>query len=362
MSLSRLLYSLAKPALFQIDPERAHTLTLRALKNGLAPCMPHIQDKALETSLWGLRFPNPVGLSAGFDKNAEAIHGLFKLGFGFVEAGTVTPKPQDGNPKPRVFRDPSTESVINRMGFPNGGSEEFKANLENFLSQKTRARGVLGINIGMNKTQTEPVKDYTLLIRQLAPMADYLTINISSPNTPGLRDLQRREPLLELLSAVSEERAKSCRTHTPPLLVKLAPDLDEDQQAELAQTLIEAKIDGVILGNTTLARPDTLPEPFRAQAGGLSGAPLREKSTAIIRNFYRLTDGKLPIIGVGGISSGDDAYAKIKAGASLVQLYTALVFKGPSLVHDINLRLLELLKQDGYDSISQAVGRDSAAQ
>ncbi len=352
------IYAMARPVLFKIDPEKAHNMTLKALKAGLVPCVPKIDNSALETTLMGLRFPNPVGLSAGFDKNAEIIGPAFKLGFGFVEAGTVTPKPQDGNPKPRVFRDPVNDAVINRMGFPNGGSEAFKANLEKFLSAKARPNGVVGLNIGMNKAQKEPAKDYVYLVRLLAPMADYLTINISSPNTPGLRDLQQREPLMELLSAIMEERAKACRTHAPPLLVKLAPDLNEIQQQELAETLLEAKVDGVILGNTTLDRPDFLSSNFRAEKGGLSGQPLTQKSTDVIHNFYKITDGKLPIIGVGGIASGDQAYEKIKAGASLVQLYTGLIFKGPQIAHDINTRLITLLQKDGYSNISEAIGAD----
>ena len=352
------LYDLAKPFLYKIDPEKAHNATIKALKSGLVPCQKKINNPALETTLWGLKFPNPVGLSAGFDKNAEVIGPAFKLGFGFVEAGTVTPKQQDGNPKPRVFRNPEHEAVINRMGFPNAGADAFKTNLEQFLSAAERPSGVLGLNIGMNKTQKEPAIDYCYLIRLLAPMADYLTINISSPNTPGLRDLQKREPLLNLLGAVMEEREKACRTSPPPLLVKLAPDLDDGQQEELAQTLLDAKVDGVILGNTTLDRPDHLPQAFVKENGGLSGAPLTEKSTRIIRNFYKLTDGKLPIIGVGGISTAEHAYDKIKAGASLVQLYTGMIFKGPSIAADINEGLIELLNRDGYSSITEAIGKE----
>lgn len=349
-------YDLFRPLIFKADPETAHQLTLKALKSGLLPPCTAIQDQALEVKLWGLKFPNPVGLSAGFDKNAEVIGPAFKMGFGFVEAGTVTPKPQPGNPRPRVFRDPKTESVINRLGFPSEGMNAFKSNLESFLDSKHRPPGVLGINIGMNKAQTEPAKDYTALINMLGPMADYITINISSPNTPGLRDLQKREPLLELLGAVLNERKKSCGDHPPPLLVKLAPDLAEDQQAEIAKTILEAGIDGIILSNTTLDRPDSLPGDFAAEKGGLSGQPLAAKSTAIIGNFYQLTGGKLPIIGVGGISSGSDAYEKIQAGASLVQLYTSLVFKGPTVANSINQELLALLKKDGFKNISQAVG------
>ncbi|MBL4805305.1 MAG: quinone-dependent dihydroorotate dehydrogenase [Alphaproteobacteria bacterium] len=350
------LYPIARPLLFQIEPEKAHNLTLSLMKRGLVPCGKQTNDPMLEQTLWGLKFPNPVGLSAGFDKNAEVVGPAFKMGFGFVEAGTVTPKPQHGNDKPRIFRDPANDAVINRMGFPNGGMNAFKANLEKFLSQKDRPRGVVGLNIGMNKSQAEPAKDYAILIKMLGPMADYMTINISSPNTPGLRDLQKREPLLELLGAVKEERKKACGDHPPPLLVKLAPDLDEAQQEELAKTAMDAEIDGLILTNTTLDRPEHLNSNFRNEKGGLSGQPLTEKSTQVVHNFYKLTGGKMPLIGVGGISNGRQAYEKIRAGASLVQVYSALVFKGPGLVEDINTELLTLLKADGLSHISEAVG------
>lgn len=354
-------YALIRPLLFRIEPERAHGLTIRAMRLGLVPGRTPVCDPALEQTLWGLKFPNPTGLSAGFDKNAEVIGPAFGLGFGFVEAGTVTPRPQPGNPAPRVFRDPGAEAVINRMGFPGGGAWAFKANLERFLGGRRRPPGAVGVNIGMNKDQGDPAKDYTLLIRMLGPMADYLTINISSPNTPGLRDLQSRGPLLELLGAVMEERRKSCGAHPPPVLLKLAPDLDEAKQEELAGAVLEAGIDGLILTNTTLDRPAFLPEAFRGEKGGLSGQPLADKSTALIRNFYALTQGRVPIIGAGGVSSGRQAYDKIRAGASLVQLYTALVFKGPYVVGAINRELLALLKQDGYTHVSQAVGAGAGA-
>lgn len=349
-------YRLVRPLLFTLDPEQAHGLTLKLMKAGCLPSAKAIAEPALEQTLWGLKFPNPVGLSAGFDKNAEVIGPAFRLGFGFVEAGTVTPKPQEGNPKPRIFREPAHEAVINRMGFPNEGMAAFKDNLEAFLNGKERPVGVVGINIGMNKTQKEPAKDYATLIKMLAPMADYLTVNISSPNTPGLRDLQRREPLLELLMAVKDARAKACRKHAPPLLVKFAPDLDEAQMEELALVVLEGQIDGVILTNTTLDRPQELPASFASQAGGLSGKPLREKSTQVIRRFYQLTEKRIPIVGVGGISSAQDAYDKIKAGASLVQLYTGLIYQGPLVVQRIHQGLIELLKSDGYSHISQAIG------
>jgi dihydroorotate dehydrogenase len=352
-------YPLLKPVLFRIDPEQAHHLTLKLLKSGLFPRQKTFQSSMLETQVCGLTLPNPIGLSAGFDKNAEVIGPALHMGFGFVEAGTVTPKPQHGNPKPRIFRDPTTGSVINRMGFPNAGMNVFKDNLERYFSRKERGRGVVGINIGMNKSQTDPAKDYTVLVHKLGPMADYLTVNISSPNTPGLRNLQKADVFLELIGTVLEARDAACgKLHPPPLFVKLAPDLDEQQQEELAHAALQSGIDGLILSNTTLARPEHLPESFRNEAGGLSGKPLTQRSTQVIRNFYRLTGGKLPIIGVGGVSSGEDAYEKIRAGASLVQLYSSLVFQGPLMVSYVNQKLEELLIRDGYSHISEAVGVD----
>ncbi|MBX2833777.1 MAG: quinone-dependent dihydroorotate dehydrogenase [Micavibrio sp.] len=350
------LYPIARPFLFKMAPEKAHELTLKIMKSGLVPKVKSTPNPMLEQTLWGLKFPNPVGLSAGFDKNAEVIGPALNMGFGFVEAGTVTPRPQEGNLRPRIFRNVQHEAVINRMGFPNGGGKVFKANMAKFLSHSPRPAGIVGLNIGMNKTQKDPAKDYTALIRGLGAMGDYITINISSPNTPGLRDLQARGPLLELMDAVKEARAKACGAHPPPILVKLAPDLTAEKQQELAETLIEAGVDGLILTNTTLDRPEYLPSTFRSQPGGLSGQPLTQKSTKVISNFYRMTEGKLPIIGVGGISNAAQAYEKIKAGASLVQVYSALVFKGPSLVQDINAGLCDLLKTDKYDNISDAIG------
>ena len=353
-------YGFFRPLLFRIDPETAHRMTIKAMKAGLMPACGMVSDPALEQTLCGLRFPNPVGMAAGFDKNAEVMAPLLRLGFGFVEAGTVTPKPQPGNPKPRIFRDPGSESVINRMGFPGCGMEVFKAGLEKFLSHRPRPPGVVGINIGMNKDQTDPAEDYTALIRTLGPMADYLTVNISSPNTPGLRDLQEKETLADLLGTLMEEREKACDNPLPPLFLKLAPDLDERRQEEIAGVVMAAGIDGLILTNTTLERPDSLPARFVKEQGGLSGKPLCDPSTQMIRNFYRLTGGKLPIIGVGGVSTGRDAYDKIKAGASLVQLYSSMVFQGPGIANVINRDLLALLKAEGFSNIAEAVGKDRA--
>lgn len=358
--MTRALFKITKPFLHRMDPESAHGMTLRALKSGLLPCPSRINDPRLKTNLWNRTFPNPIGLAAGFDKNADVVGPMLNMGFGFVEAGTVTPRPQSGNDRPRVFRDTDNEAVINRMGFPNEGAESFRHNIEKFLESKPRPSGVVGINIGMNKGAEDPAKDYCTLVRQLANYADYLTVNISSPNTPGLRNLQARENLMPLLARILEERAKTCgKTNAPPLLVKLAPDLNDDQLKDVADCLMESGVDGVILGNTTLDRPEYLPANFYEQQGGLSGRPLTEKSTGIIRRFYKHTDGKLAIIGAGGISSAADAYAKIRAGASLVQLYTALVFQGPELVSDVLTGLLKLLERDNLNHISQAIGKDT---
>ena len=351
-------YNLIRPLLFRLDPETAHNLPLRLLKTGLAPKTPFLDHPALKCTLWNLSFPNPVGLAAGFDKNAEVIREMLAFGFGFVEVGTVTPKPQHGNPLPRIFRDPVHEAVINRMGFPGGGLARFKENLQKFINRKPRPAGIIGLNIGMNKAQTDPAKDYCFLVDQLAPLADYLTINISSPNTPGLRNLQEPEHLKALLDDIMRVRTRACATNPPPLLLKLAPDLSEDQQQTIAKTILECGVDGLILTNTTLDRPAHLPPEFAQQQGGLSGSPVKDKSTDTIRNFYRFTNGKIPIIGLGGISTGADAYEKIKAGASLVQIYTALVFKGPAVVNKINNDILEYLQKDGYSHIGEAVGAD----
>ncbi len=345
-----------RPALHSMSPEMAHMVTIKALRFGLTPRQDIIDDPRLNINLCGLALKNPIGLAAGFDKNAEAIKGLFELGFGAVEVGTVTPNAQEGNPSPRVFRDKKNNAVINRMGFPNQGLRVFKENIEDYLNSNDINKAILGLNIGMNKDQTNPGDDYCNLISALNRYADYFTINISSPNTPGLRNLQQRDNLLPLIEQIKASQNKLDSDKKPPLFIKLAPDLKDDEREEIAETLIEAHIDGVILSNTTLDRPEFLDHDFKGQAGGLSGAPLTQKSTKIIEDFYRYTKGQLPIIGVGGISNAQDAYDKICAGASCIQIYSALIFQGPDLIPSINKGILELLSNDGFSSISKAVG------
>lgn len=349
-------YNFIKPFAFRLQPETAHWLTIKLLNLGLGPKKQTFTSELLKLSLWDRVFPNPLGLAAGFDKDAEAISALFGLGFGFIEAGTVTPKPQQGNPKPRIFRDIQTHSIINSMGFPNKGVINFKKNISDYLDKSPRRQGLLGINIGMNKSQNIPLNDYKLLVHELGPYADYLTINISSPNTPGLRDLQKPKYLAALLTGLLVERDKACGVSPPPLLIKLSPDIEKNQQEEIAKVLLDTNIDGIILNNTSLARPPILNNTFSSRTGGLSGSLIKEKSTDNVRAFFKLTKGQIPIIGLGGISSAEDAYERIKAGASLLQLYSALVFHGPSVVMDILTGLENLLNKDGYASINEAVG------
>jgi dihydroorotate dehydrogenase len=350
------LYPLVWPLLRLMDPEKAHGLAVRALKSGLAPRPPAVSDARLRCEIWGLPLANPLGLAAGFDKNAEVADAMLGLGFGLVEVGTVTPRPQPGNPRPRMFRLPSDGAVINRLGFNNQGLEAVARRLAaRRRSPNSHARaGIVGANVGPNRDSADPADDCAAGVRVLAPLADYLVINVSSPNTPGLRDLQGSEALRILLS-----RALGARTESgarPPLLVKIAPDLGEEDRRDIAGVVLDAGIDGLIATNTTVARPDTLTDPHKAESGGLSGRPLMEASTAVLADMYRLTGGRLPIIGVGGVASGRDAYAKIRAGASLVQLYTGLVYHGPGLVGRINRELADLLRADGFSNVGEAVG------
>ena len=329
-----MFYPLLRPLLFALDPETAHELTFagldRAARLGiarmLAPRLP-----ASPVTVMGITFPNRVGLAAGLDKNAAHLAGLAALGFGFLEAGTVTPRPQPGNPRPRMFRLPRAEALINRLGFNNGGVKAFVANVA-----RTRYSGVLGINIGKNfDTPNErAADDYVACLRAVYPKAHYVTVNISSPNTKGLRDLQAEDMLAALLVRLKGEQAALAQAHGRyvPLAVKLAPDLSDDALRGIARLLVAHKIEGVIATNTTIARDGVAGQPHAEEAGGLSGAPLRERSTAVVRTLARELDGAVPIIGVGGILSGQHAREKIAAGASLVQVYTGLIYRGPALV------------------------------
>ncbi len=352
------LFDLALPLMRLLPPETAHRATLRALAAGLAPRTVPTDAPSLGVKILGRNFPNPVGLAAGFDKDAEVVDAMFAFGFGFVEVGTITPLPQKGNPKPRLFRLSEDRAVINRLGFNSAGLDVAAHRLT--LRRGTgRDRRIVGTNIGKNRDTHDDVGDYVEGVRTLAPLADYLTVNISSPNTPGLRDLQRKSAVTRLIARLLEARAQAVARDPPPLLLKIAPDLTPEERADLADAALGSGIDGLIISNTTVARPASLQSRYAHEPGGLSGEPLFAPSTALLAEMYRLTRGKLPIIGVGGISSGADAYQKIRAGASLVQLYTALVYHGPGLVQRIKRELAELLTRDGFASVSAAIGADA---
>ncbi|BBK30055.1 dihydroorotate oxidase A [Stella humosa] len=351
------IYRAALPLIRALPAEPAHDLTLRLLEYGLAPApRPMAEPLSLAIDLWGRRFPNPVGLAAGFDKDARVPARMLRFGFGFVETGTVTPLPQAGNPKPRLFRLPEDRGVVNRFGFNNRGLEAYVTRLQ-ALAAAGRP-GIVGANVGKNKDQADAVADYVAGIERVAGLADYLVVNVSSPNTPGLRDLQRREPLLALARAVLAARARVVPVDAPPLLLKVAPDLSPDDRADIAFVALESGIDGLIVGNTTVSRPAGLSGAARGEPGGLSGRPLFRLSTDVLADLWRLTQGRIPIVGAGGVSSGAEAYAKIRAGASLVQLYTALVYEGPGLVGRIKLELAAHLARDGFAHVADAVGAD----
>ena len=344
-------FDLATSALRLLDPETAHRLAIRAMAAGIGPRRTAERPRLAQT-LWGRRFPNPLGLAAGLDKNAEAYAGFLRAGFGFVEVGTITPKAQAGNPRPRLFRLAEDAAVINRMGFNNDGLDAARAR----LAGRDRVAGVVGVNIGKNKDQTDAIADYVSGIAAFGPYADYLTVNISSPNTPGLRALQAKAPLIDLIDAAMAARDRLSLADPPPILVKVAPDLSAAERQAIAEVAVERGLDGLIVSNTTIARPADLRSKHRGETGGLSGRPLRAPALATLAEFHRLTSGRIPLIGVGGIESGADAYARIRAGASLVQVYTALVYRGPSLIPAILDELEALLDRDGFATLAGAVG------
>jgi dihydroorotate dehydrogenase len=343
---SMISYQWLKPLLFNCDAEMAHRLTIAALR--LVPRL-GVQcfDPVLKVTVAGIDFASPVGLAAGFDKDAEVWREMLGLGFGFVEVGSITPRPQDGNPKPRLFRLTEDEGVINRMGFNNRGHA---AAVSRLAGQKRN--GVLGVNLGANKDSADRIADYAQGVRTFAPLSDYLAINISSPNTPGLRGLQQGDALTDLLSAVAEARGPS----DPPVFLKLAPDLSSNEIDDVAKA-VSGKVDALIMGNTTLSR-DGLASHHRSESGGLSGKPLAAKARTALSTLRKATGGDIPIIAAGGIDSAEEAYARIRMGASLVQIYSAMVYHGPGLARSFADGLAALLKRDGFTSVGDAVGVD----
>ncbi|MBU3035129.1 quinone-dependent dihydroorotate dehydrogenase [Tritonibacter mobilis] len=348
----KLSEKLALAVMHRLDPETAHGLSIKALKSGLTPCPGPVTSSRLKTEIAGLNLPNPVGLAAGFDKNAEALGALTQAGFGFIEVGAATPRPQPGNPKPRLFRLSEDRAAINRFGFNNEGMEVISTR----LAQRPK-NGVIGLNLGANKDSDDRAQDFARVLNHCGAHLDFATVNVSSPNTEKLRDLQGKAALSALLAGVMEAREGLNRPI--PVFLKIAPDLDEAGLDDIADVARESGIDAVIATNTTLAR-DGLKSAHRDEMGGLSGAPLFEKSTRVLAQLSTRLDGAVPIIGVGGISSAEDAYAKIRAGASAVQFYTALVYGGLSLAAEIANGLDALLARDGHDSVAQAVGTDRA--
>ncbi len=345
-------YGILRPVLGALPPETAHDLTIRVLAAGLGPKAQISESQALAIRVWGLEFSNPLGLAAGFDKDARVMGPMLDLGFGFVEIGTLTPRPQDGNPKPRMFRLAEHGAVINRMGFNNAGIVSAARRLEAFRRRHPDA--IIGVNVGKNRDSADAAADYAAGAALLAPSASYLTINVSSPNTPGLRMLQSRDALERICRDVRTAMGPARR----PLLVKIAPDLADADRADIAALALDGLCDGLIVSNTTIARPPDLTGPAISEPGGLSGRPLFQLSTEGLSDMYARTEGRVRLVGVGGISGPDQAYAKIRAGASLIQLYTALAYEGPDLIGRILAGLAARLADDGFRSIEQAVGAD----
>ncbi len=338
-----------------LPPELAHSITINVLKY-FNFNLNSIDDPILYQHLNGLDFPNPLGLAAGFDKNAEVIKSMFSLGFGFVEVGTVTPLPQKGNPKPRVFRLEKDYAIINSLGFNNKGSKKVKKNLSK-LQRNFSSNKIIGVNLGKNKNTLNSIDDYVYGMEQLGNLASYITINISSPNTEGLRDLQLRGNIEHLIKKIVSKREEIESINKKPIFIKISPDLNDDQLRDIALISLANNIDGLILTNTTINRPKSLLSINKINKGGLSGQPLFENSNNILKKMYNLTNGQILLIGVGGISNASDCYEKIKSGASLVQLYTALTFSGPLLISKIKNELIDLIKTDGYRNISEVVGK-----
>ena len=345
------MFSKLRPLLFKVDPEKAHTLAIKSLKFNLIPNVfdEHKNDSIFQTTIFGKDLDNPIGMAAGFDKNAEVYNALFKLGFGFVEVGTITPLKQYGNPKPRVFRLVEDEALINRLGFNNHGAEIVKDRIK-----RNKKLGLLGINIGPNKDSSDRLNDYLIGLKTFYDDADYITINISSPNTENLRTFHEGNKLQDLLKSIMTEK-KNLNSNIP-IAVKVSPDISEDQVSQISEILLEHEIKAIIVSNTSEATRDKLSNIQRHQKGGLSGKPIEEKSNILINEFYKLLKGKIKIIGVGGVDSGQSAYDKFIAGADFVQLYTGMVFKGPNIAGIIKKDLKELLIRDGVKNYTEIVG------
>lgn len=358
------IYKIFRPLIFKLDPEKAHNLAINFLK-----CFPNAatvfslnrEYENLRTKLWNIDFLNPIGMAAGFDKNAETISALSRFGFGFIEVGTVTPKAQAGNEKPRMFRLKQDKAIINRLGFNNLGAEVFAKNLERISRRINYLSLVIGINLGKNKDTENALDDYLPLIEKFYQQASYITINISSPNTKGLRDLQKEENLDLFLAEIVKKRdeLQEKLNKNTPILIKLAPDLTLEEQETIAKIILKNHVDGLIISNTTIDRNLDLKSQFSTESGGLSGAPLFDKSTEVLRNFYHFTEKKIPIIAVGGISSAQDAYQKIRNGASLVQIYSAFIYQGFGLVERVKKELSQMVKNDGFTNIGEAIGFDA---
>jgi dihydroorotate dehydrogenase len=348
----RFYHALARPLLHRLDPETAHKLTLAVLARLPLP-LPRSVDPRLAVKAFGIDFPNPIGLAAGFDKHAEVVEPMLRMGFGFTEVGTVTPLPQYGNPRPRVFRLAADEAVINRLGFPSQGHAAVHARL-----QRRPTRGIVGINLGANKSSADRAADYVRGIEAFADVASYFTINVSSPNTPGLRDLQQASALDDLLARVLSARDRAAEAFgRKPVLLKIAPDLTLTELDQIVSVARKRRIDGLIVSNTTISRPASLRDKAASrEAGGLSGRPLFDISTRLLAAAYLRVETQFPLVGVGGTASAETAFAKIEAGATLLQLYTALVYRGPSLVTEIEHGLLRLLAEKSYASLAEAVG------
>jgi dihydroorotate dehydrogenase len=342
------------PLLHRLDPETAHELALLALATGIVPRAPQLDDPLLATTLFGKQLAHPIGLAAGFDKNARVFSRMYDQGFSFVEVGGVTPLPQRGNPRPRVFRLPREGAVINRMGFPNDGAMR----VEQRLRTAPRERGMLGINLASNAEATDPTADFVALVRRFAPYAAYLTLDVSCPNTANGQVFLEPTRLRELLAAVAAAMPSASRT---AIVAKLSPDIEDARLETLVEVLIDARIDAIAIANTTVQRP-ALASPHAGERGGLSGRPLFAPSTALLARVHALTRGTIPLIGIGGISSGADAYAKIRAGASALQLYTAMIYAGPALVARIGNDLAALMRRDGVRTIAEAVGMESSVR